>query len=138
MVAASLALALLAASVSDGGEENDAAVDDAGVAADARVPTHYDTGPLPLDGRVIDFFPDGGMPRREPSWLKIRGNKVMPEEVYVNALHLAEGTVPDLATATYIEETLYGELVDLTLAWLDERGPFEIEGRMYERLRAAA
>jgi transposase len=31
-----------------------------------------------------------------------------------------------------------GELVDLTLAWLDERGPFKIEGRMYERLRAAA
>jgi transposase len=31
-----------------------------------------------------------------------------------------------------------GELLDLTLAWLDERGPFKIEGRMYERLRAAA
>jgi transposase len=31
-----------------------------------------------------------------------------------------------------------GELVDLTLAWLDERGPFKIEGRMYERLKAAA
>jgi transposase len=30
------------------------------------------------------------------------------------------------------------ELVDLTFAWLDERGPFKIEGRMYERLRAAA
>jgi putative transposase len=29
------------------------------------------------------------------------------------------------------------ELIDLTLAWLDERGPFKIEGRMYERLRAA-
>ena len=31
-----------------------------------------------------------------------------------------------------------GELLDLTLAWLDERGPFKIEGHMYERLRAAA
>ena len=31
-----------------------------------------------------------------------------------------------------------GELVDLTFAWLDERGPFRIQGRMYERLRAAA
>ena len=31
-----------------------------------------------------------------------------------------------------------GELLDLTLAWLDERGPFKIEGQMYERLRAAA
>jgi len=31
-----------------------------------------------------------------------------------------------------------GELVDLTFAWLDERGPFKVEGRMYERLRAAA
>lgn len=30
------------------------------------------------------------------------------------------------------------ELVKLTLAWLDERGAFKIEGRMYERLRAAA
>ena len=30
------------------------------------------------------------------------------------------------------------ELVDLTFAWLDERGPFRIEGSMYERLRAAA
>jgi transposase len=30
------------------------------------------------------------------------------------------------------------ELIDLTLAWLDERGAFKIEGRMYERLRAAA
>ena len=31
-----------------------------------------------------------------------------------------------------------GELVDLTFAWLDERGAFNIEGRMYEGLRAAA
>jgi putative transposase len=31
-----------------------------------------------------------------------------------------------------------GELLDLTLAWLDERGPFKIEGRMYQRLGAAA
>ena len=31
-----------------------------------------------------------------------------------------------------------GELIDLTFAWLDERGPFKIEGSMYERLRAAA
>jgi putative transposase len=30
------------------------------------------------------------------------------------------------------------ELVKLTLAWLDERGSFKIEGGMYERLRAAA
>ena len=30
------------------------------------------------------------------------------------------------------------ELVKLTLAWLDERGTFKIEGSMYERLRAAA
>ena len=30
------------------------------------------------------------------------------------------------------------ELVKLTMAWLDERGPFKIEGRMYERLKAAA
>ena len=30
------------------------------------------------------------------------------------------------------------ELVKLTLAWLDEHGAFKIEGRMYERLRAAA
>ena len=31
-----------------------------------------------------------------------------------------------------------GEPVELTFAWLDERGPFKIEGSMYERLRAAA
>jgi putative transposase len=31
-----------------------------------------------------------------------------------------------------------GELLDLTLLWLDDRGPFKIQGRMYERLRAAA
>jgi putative transposase len=30
------------------------------------------------------------------------------------------------------------ELVKLTLAWLDERGSFKIEGAMYERLKAAA
>jgi putative transposase len=30
------------------------------------------------------------------------------------------------------------ELVKLTMAWLDERGAFKIEGRMYERLKAAA
>ena len=27
------------------------------------------------------------------------------------------------------------ELVKLTLAWLDERGPFKIEGGMYQRLK---
>lgn len=31
-----------------------------------------------------------------------------------------------------------GERVDLTLTWLDQRGPFKIEGPMYQRLRAAA
>jgi transposase len=30
------------------------------------------------------------------------------------------------------------ELVKLTMAWLDEHGAFKIEGRMYERLKAAA
>jgi transposase len=30
------------------------------------------------------------------------------------------------------------ELVELTMAWLEERGAFKIEGAMYERLRAAA
>jgi transposase len=30
------------------------------------------------------------------------------------------------------------ELVDLTMAWLDEHGPFKIEGAMYDRLKAAA
>jgi transposase len=30
------------------------------------------------------------------------------------------------------------ELVTLTMAWLDEHGRFKIEGRMYDRLRAAA
>jgi transposase len=30
------------------------------------------------------------------------------------------------------------ELVKLTMAWLDEHGTFKIEGRMYERLKAAA
>jgi len=30
------------------------------------------------------------------------------------------------------------ELIKLTLAWLEERGPFKIEGAMYERLKAAA
>jgi transposase len=30
------------------------------------------------------------------------------------------------------------ELVKLTMAWLDEHGRFKIEGRMYERLKAAA
>jgi putative transposase len=30
------------------------------------------------------------------------------------------------------------ELLKLVMAWLDERGPFKIEGRMYERLKAAA
>ena len=30
------------------------------------------------------------------------------------------------------------ELVKLTMAWLDEHGRFQIEGRMYERLKAAA
>jgi transposase len=30
------------------------------------------------------------------------------------------------------------ELVKLTLAWPEERGPFKIEGRMYQRLKAKA
>ncbi len=30
------------------------------------------------------------------------------------------------------------ELVELTMAWLDEHGAFKVEGGMYERLRAAA
>jgi hypothetical protein len=30
------------------------------------------------------------------------------------------------------------ELVKLTMAWLDERGAFKIEGAMYDRLKAAA
>ena len=30
------------------------------------------------------------------------------------------------------------ELLKLTMAWLDERGAFKIEGAMYERLKAAA
>jgi putative transposase len=30
------------------------------------------------------------------------------------------------------------ELIELTMAWLDEHGAFKIEGAMYERLRAAA
>ena len=30
------------------------------------------------------------------------------------------------------------ELVKLTMAWLDERGPFQIEGGMYQRLKAKA
>ena len=30
------------------------------------------------------------------------------------------------------------ELLDLTMAWLDEHGTFKIEGAMYERLKAAA
>lgn len=30
------------------------------------------------------------------------------------------------------------ELLKLTMAWLDEHGPFKIEGAMYERLKAAA
>jgi putative transposase len=31
-----------------------------------------------------------------------------------------------------------GELVDLALQWLEERGPFQIEGHLYENLRKAA
>jgi transposase len=31
-----------------------------------------------------------------------------------------------------------GELLELTMAWLDEHGAFKVEGGMYERLRAAA
>lgn len=31
-----------------------------------------------------------------------------------------------------------GELLDLTMAWLDEHGAFKIEGTMYQRLKAAA
>ena len=31
-----------------------------------------------------------------------------------------------------------GELLDLTMAWLDEHGAFKIEGAMYQRLKAAA
>ena len=30
------------------------------------------------------------------------------------------------------------ELVKLTMAWLEERGAFKIEGAMYDRLKAAA
>ena len=30
------------------------------------------------------------------------------------------------------------ELLKLTMAWLDERGAFKVEGAMYERLRASA
>jgi putative transposase len=30
------------------------------------------------------------------------------------------------------------EMVKLTMAWLEERGAFKIEGAMYDRLRAAA
>jgi len=30
------------------------------------------------------------------------------------------------------------ELIDLTMAWLDEHGAFKVEGAMYERLKAAA
>jgi hypothetical protein len=66
---------------------------------------------LPLDGRIIDFYPDGGVRHPDPQWLHIRGNKVMPDEVYLNALHLPDDARPDAATAAYIEETLYGFLV---------------------------
>ncbi|MBK7857447.1 MAG: hypothetical protein IPJ65_02255 [Archangiaceae bacterium] len=79
---------------------------------DAGIPSHYQTGPLPLDGRTIDFFPDGGVARPEPKWLRLRGNRVMPEEIYRNALHLPPDAQPDAATAAYIEETLYGFLVN--------------------------
>lgn len=97
--------------------------DDAGVPAldpetvpvvsepDASVPERYDSAPLKLDGRTIDFYPDAGIRAAEPRWLKIRGNRVLPDEMYRNALHLTEGTEPDAATALYIEETLYGFLV---------------------------
>ncbi len=80
-------------------------------APDASLPARYDSAPLPLDGRTIDFYPDAGTRPPEPPWLRVRGNKVLPEEMYRNALHLPPDAVPDLATAAYIEETLYGYLV---------------------------
>jgi len=106
LVSVLLALGVLAAS-----EPEDGGPGDAGVEGDGGLPANYDTGPLPLDGRVIDFFPDGGMRVPEPAWLHIRGNRVLPEEVYINALHLPSDAQPDLATAQYIEEALYGFLV---------------------------
>ncbi|MBL8951910.1 MAG: hypothetical protein JNK82_14100 [Myxococcaceae bacterium] len=115
LLAAVLALGLTATGAGD---------EDAGAAAEADlppalaapgeeppVPAHYDSAPLKLDGRVIDFLPDAGVKPPEPSWLKIRGNKVLPDEMYRNALQFPEGTEPDAATAAYIEETLYGFLV---------------------------
>lgn len=94
-------------------EEDDAGVQEplADLADDAGMPERYDHAPLALDGRVIDFFPDAGTRVPEPSWLKFRGNRVLPEEMYRNALQLPPATEPDAATALYIEETLYGFLV---------------------------
>lgn len=85
--------------------------DDVGESLDASVPERYDSAPLRLDGRVIDFYPDAGPLLPEPPWLRFRGNKVLPEEMYRNALQLPSGSEPDPATALYIEETLYGFLV---------------------------
>ncbi len=111
MLVAALALALTAASEEDAGVALPDGLPPAQPQTEEPVPSHYDSAPLKLDGRVIDFFPDAGTRPPEPPWLKIRGNRVLPDEMYRNALQLPEGTVPDAATAAYIEETLYGFLV---------------------------
>jgi len=117
LLAAVFALAVTAASEEDAG----AVVPEATIPEDQLppaqpeteppVPAHYDSAPLKLDGRVIDFYPDAGVRPPEPPWLKIRGNKVLPDEMYRNALQLQADAVPDAAMASYIEETLYGFLV---------------------------
>lgn len=113
MLAVSLALLIVAAS----DETPDASVDvplaDGGVQA-----VHEGDQPLPLplflalDGGVVEFFPsDAGAGQLEPKWITIKGNRVLPEEVYRNWLVLPEGAKPDTATATYIEDALHAFLV---------------------------
>jgi hypothetical protein len=103
VLAAAVALTFLAADPGDAG---------VGAAeAQGAMPPRYDSAPLLLDGRVLDFYPDAGTRPKEPWWLHIRGNRVLPEEMYRDALHLPPDAQPDSATAAYIEETLYGFLV---------------------------
>ncbi|MBK7857671.1 MAG: hypothetical protein IPJ65_03375 [Archangiaceae bacterium] len=111
MLAAALALTVLAAA-DDGADAGYVELPaPEALAPEPPVPSHYDSAPLKLDGRTIDFYPDAGTRPPDPWWLHIRGNRVLPEEMYRDALHLPADTVPDAATASYIEETLYGFLV---------------------------
>jgi hypothetical protein len=66
---------------------------------------------FPTDGGTVDFFLDGGTRPVKLSWIHIRGNRVIPEDVYRQALDVPENAPHDSDTAGYVQQVLYRFLV---------------------------